>query len=172
MHTGDNGFSIIEAEESGEPQSGCSPMSLRRIALVEEDRAIRDLIELVLVGYEGYDVETFDRGYDALRALNTFRPDLVLLDSVSSLPGGIELYYRLIDEPELTDVPIVFIAGKLFAHETRRLGELGPVLRTPLDPETLAAAIEEIHAAAQKPRRPAPDPIPIFSRGSRPGSPG
>lgn len=129
---------------------------------------MRDLIELVLVGYEGYDVETFDRGYEALRSLTAFQPDLVLIDVAGSVSWGVELYLRLVDEPELRDVPIVFIAGKLFAHETRRLGELAPVLASPLEPETLAGALEAIRAAAGSPHHPALDPIPIFSRGHRP----
>ena len=50
-----------------------------KILVVEDDDDLRALLE-ALLGRHGFHVETADSGLNALAALSTFKPHLILLD--------------------------------------------------------------------------------------------
>jgi CheY-like chemotaxis protein len=56
----------------------------RRILVVDDDPDIRSVVRLVLEG-EGYVVDVAEDGFAALRAVETSRPDCVVLDVM--MPG-------------------------------------------------------------------------------------
>ena len=56
----------------------------RRILVVDDDPDIRSVVKLVLEG-EGYVVDVAEDGFAALRAVETTRPDCVVLDVM--MPG-------------------------------------------------------------------------------------
>ena len=50
-----------------------------RLAIVEDDRSVRDMLAAVLT-HEGHDVQAFADGRSCLAAATAMQPDLVLLD--------------------------------------------------------------------------------------------
>jgi DNA-binding NarL/FixJ family response regulator len=77
-----------------------------RIAVVEDDKTIRDGLQMLLNGSPGFScVATYGNGEDALTGLPEVNPDVVLMDI--NLPGisGIECILALKEQ----DLPIQFI---------------------------------------------------------------
>src|SRR5690348_10478900 len=64
--------------------SNASPVPGPRVLVVDDEDAILDFVELGL-RYEGFEVELARDGPDALAAVASRRPDLILLDL--NLPG-------------------------------------------------------------------------------------
>lgn len=80
-------------------------MSLRRILVVDDDHSTQEFIRLSLAD-EGYDIALADNGADALRLIESFRPDLIILDMrmpVLSGPDFLALYRRNFER----QVPVV-----------------------------------------------------------------
>jgi len=67
---------------------------MKKILLIDDDQGIIDLISQYLFK-EGYEIFTAEDGPSGLKAANSFRPDLIVLDVM--LPGfdGIELLTKL-----------------------------------------------------------------------------
>ena len=69
-----------------------------RILVVDDEPAITDFIALGL-HHEGYEVATAGDGHRGLRAVDEFKPDLVILDVMMPRLDGFELCRAIAGEP-------------------------------------------------------------------------
>jgi len=94
-------------------------MARRRVVIVNNERGISMSIRLALE-HAGFDVETFERGIEALEPLRVNPPDVILLDQTNT-PMGTELFAQL---NETWIAPVIFVTPH--AEEVQRtLGRRG-----------------------------------------------
>ena len=91
---------------------------------VEDDASIRD-IEVYTLSSTGFDARGFADGVSFWAALQTEKPDLVVLDVM--LPGvdGIELLQRMKASAELRTIPVVMATAKGAEYDRIRGLDLG-----------------------------------------------
>ena len=91
---------------------------------VEDDASIRD-IEIYTLSSTGFEARGFDDGVSFWSALQTEKPDLVVLDVM--LPGvdGIELLQRMKASAELRTIPVVMATAKGAEYDRIRGLDLG-----------------------------------------------
>lgn len=91
---------------------------------VEDDASIRD-IEVYTLTSTGFDARGFDDGVSFWSALQTEKPDLVVLDVM--LPGvdGIELLQRMKASAELRTIPVIMATAKGAEYDKIRGLDLG-----------------------------------------------
>ena len=91
---------------------------------VEDDASIRD-IEVYTLSSTGFDARGFEDGVSFWSALQTEKPDLVVLDVM--LPGvdGIELLQRMKASAELRTIPVVMATAKGAEYDRIRGLDLG-----------------------------------------------
>ena len=91
---------------------------------VEDDASIRD-IEVYTLSSAGFEARGFDDGVSFWSALQTQKPDLVVLDVM--LPGvdGIELLQRMKASAELRTIPVVMATAKGAEYDRIRGLDLG-----------------------------------------------
>lgn len=91
---------------------------------VEDDASIRD-IEVYTLSSTGFDARGFEDGVSFWSALQTEKPDLVVLDVM--LPGvdGIELLQRMKASAELRTIPVVMATAKGAEYDKIRGLDLG-----------------------------------------------
>lgn len=91
---------------------------------VEDDASIRD-IEVYTLASTGFEARGFDDGVSFWSALQTEKPDLVVLDVM--LPGvdGIELLQRMKASAELRTIPVVMATAKGAEYDRIRGLDLG-----------------------------------------------
>jgi DNA-binding response OmpR family regulator len=82
----------------------------RRILVVDDDPDIRMLVTDVLV-MEGYHVSTADDGLAALRAIETERPDCVVLDVMMPGMDGHEVLTRIRAATDNPSLPVVMLTA-------------------------------------------------------------
>jgi CheY-like chemotaxis protein len=81
------------------------------ILVVDDDADVRSLLEQELVA-AGYRVRTAAGGAQALELLRRERPSALLLDLMMPPPDGFEVIYRLRQDPELREIPVIIITAK------------------------------------------------------------
>ena len=115
------------------------------ILVVEDDEALRRLIEQVLV-FDGFKVLSAGHGAQALRILNTTTPALVVLDLVLPWVNGLEVLATMRATPRLSGIPVLVVTGTPMTE--RDLGDTGPLrlLRKPVNVEALTPTIQELLA--------------------------
>jgi DNA-binding response OmpR family regulator len=112
-----------------------------RILVVDDEQAVADLIEVVLVG-EGYTVAIARDGAQGLQLARDWNPDLILMDVM--LPGvdGGTAIRRLKSDSETADIPIVAMsAGRTIRRQSEELNEADAVLSKPFDIDALLAQV-------------------------------
>ena len=80
-----------------------------RILVVDDEESITQLLSTAL-RYEGFDVQTAATGREALREVESFRPDLVLLDVMLPDLDGFEVQRRL--PGGVSRLPVVFLTAR------------------------------------------------------------
>lgn len=83
-------------------------MSKERILIVDDEKEIRDLIDIYLKG-EGYDTLKAENGEEALNILEQQNVDLIILDIMMPKVNGIEACLRIREEREM---PIIMLSAK------------------------------------------------------------
>ena len=88
-----------------------------RVLLVEDDEAVSAGISMLL-RMDGSAVETVNRGDEAVRAIEHFAPNVVLLDIGLPDISGVEVYRRISDRwPAL---PVILSSGHADVEELAR----------------------------------------------------
>lgn len=89
-----------------------------RILLVEDDPLLRDAFELLLVD-AGYEVLQAGSGTEAIAAVNTWEPDLILLDMGLPDMNGLDVARTLRADPGNANIVIVALTGRVGPEEKR-----------------------------------------------------
>jgi two-component system OmpR family response regulator len=80
-----------------------------RILVVDDEHSITDLLSMAL-RYEGMDVRVAHLGRQALEAIGTFRPQLIVLDVMLPDLNGFEVLERMGRDMGGTRVPVLFLS--------------------------------------------------------------
>jgi DNA-binding response OmpR family regulator len=89
-------------------------VSATRVLVVEDDPSVRGLLH-TLLSAEGYEVSTASDGLAGLVKATASKPELVLLDLMMPDLGGVRVLEELRDDPELADIPVIVVTGKIDA---------------------------------------------------------
>ncbi len=119
------------------------PESVRRVLLVEDDRAVADALTLTLE-MMGAEVSVVYRGGDAADAVASFEPDLVILDIGLPDIKGTEVFARL--RPLHPNLPVLFAtghAGEVAIQVAQLGGPVGHILK-PFDFASLVTAVRAL----------------------------
>jgi two-component system, chemotaxis family, chemotaxis protein CheY len=114
-------------------------MQGERILVVDDDESIRQIVRLCLSD-EGYEVFEASNGEEALEALSTFRPSLILLDLRMPVMDGWEFARRYGTLPG-PHVPIVAFVAALNAEQECADLDAAGILAKPFDLDELLHAV-------------------------------
>lgn len=81
---------------------------MKKILVIDDEAALRDLIELVLKR-ENFRVQTAENGSMGLKMLDTFQPDLVVLDLMLPDYSGYDLCKEMIKKQA---IPVIMLSAK------------------------------------------------------------
>ena len=114
------------------------------VLYVEDERALHGLVQFWLED-AGFEVGFASDGAEALAAIRTRRPDLVITDAMMPELTGDELVETMKADPDLADIPIIMATAAASPLRIRRMLERGctAVLGKPLDEDSFVAAAKE-----------------------------
>ena len=84
---------------------------MAKILIAEDEPDIRELVTFMLK-FAGYEVVAASNGEDAVRTASRERPDLVLMDVRMPRMTGYDACRMMKANPNLRDVPVVFLSAK------------------------------------------------------------
>ena len=98
---------------------------LLNILHIDDDDSIREIVKLALERLGGFVVRSVSSGEEALEAVKTSVPDLVLLDVMMPGMDGPATLTRLRENPRTNDVAVVFLTAKAMRRDLAELEPLG-----------------------------------------------
>jgi two-component system alkaline phosphatase synthesis response regulator PhoP len=111
-----------------------------KILIIEDEESLRNTLKLNLE-LENYTVATCSNGKAAIESINSFRPDLILLDIMMPTMSGIDVYKEA--RSKGIDTPIIFLTAKNNVHDKIEGLKLGAddYITKPFDLEELLLRI-------------------------------
>ena len=117
----------------------------RRILCADDDPVIIKLLEVNLE-MEGYEVVTAEDGEAAVERAREVHPDLVILDIMMPRMDGMAARQAMIEDPELSDIPVIFLSARAQQSDIQKGYGLQVVeyVTKPFDPVQLLEIIEKV----------------------------
>ncbi|MEM1203518.1 MAG: response regulator [Acidobacteriota bacterium] len=143
-----------------------------RVMVVDDEAPARQLLREHLAGCPGVELVSECRnGFEAVKAVATERPDLVLLDVQMPKLDGFEVLELLVDSPEARPPAVVFVtAFDEYALKAFEVNACDYLLK-PVTAERLAEAVERARRRlAEVPPRTVPE-AEALAREAKPESP-
>jgi CheY-like chemotaxis protein len=108
----------------------------RRVLVVDDDDAIREVAQTSLELVAGWEVEVASSGQEAVQLCLADPPDAILLDVMMPAMDGPATCAQLQADARTRDIPVVLLTAKVQPSERRRWEQLGVagVLAKPFDP--------------------------------------
>jgi DNA-binding response OmpR family regulator len=119
----------------------------RKVLVVEDEPAIRDLLQLALE-QEGYPVALATDGYEALTQLERERPELILLDLMLPHMDGVTFVAELERSGRRAGVPILVLSAASHASSTAAEIRAEGYLPKPFD---LVELLDQVRALTRPP---------------------
>ena len=115
----------------------------RRVLVVDDDEAIRDLLDDVLE-LEGYESRSASDGEAALAAAADWTPDLIVLDLMMPKMDGWQFREAQRTLPHLRDVPVLVVSASQRARDAYQEMGAAAVVAKPFDLDELIATVERL----------------------------
>lgn len=112
----------------------------RRILLVEDDVELREALSDALTA-EGHRVQAVGDGRQALQAMRSERPDVVVLDLMMPVMDGWTFRQRQLDIPEFADVPVICLTA-VYDPQSASQALQAPCLHKPVEMDALLDRVE------------------------------
>lgn len=122
-----------------------------KILIADDDPIIIKLLQVNLE-MEGYDVVTAQDGQDAVEKAGKEHPDLVMLDIMMPRMDGWAARQALLGDPELKDIPVIFLSARAQQADLRKGYEAGVAeyITKPFDPVDLLDVVQKVLAGDYK----------------------
>lgn len=118
---------------------------MAKILIADDDPVIIKLLQVNLE-MEGYEVVTAEDGQDAVEKAAREKPDLVMLDIMMPRMDGWTARGELLKNPNLKDVPVIFLSARAQQADLRKGYEAGvsEYVTKPFDPIDLLDVVAQI----------------------------
>lgn len=127
---------------------------MANILIVEDDKDLNNAYKIILEN-EGHTVESVFNGQEALKTLKDFEPQLILLDLLMPVMGGLEFLqnYDLDKHPEIKVLIFTNMENSPEVNEAYNLGAHRCIIKSWTAPQNLthvvSEALEKNHATAK-----------------------
>ena len=121
----------------------------RLILLAEDDRFLRKAADTALRRH-GFSVVTATNGEEALEALRTMKPDLILLDLIMPKVQGFEVLRSVKENPATAHIPVIVLSNLGQEGDVKRAMESGATayfVKANLTLEDMVTQVESVLAA-------------------------
>ncbi|WNZ21550.1 response regulator [Leptolyngbya sp. NK1-12] len=111
----------------------------KRILIVDDEDDIRDVVQVSLEEFAGWQTLSAASGMEALCLATTEPVDAVLLDISMPDMDGFELCEALQNHPKTQNLPVIVLTAKVLPSDQQRFTQLdvAGVITKPFDPMTI-----------------------------------
>lgn len=123
---------------------------LRRVACIDDDEFIRELVLMSLCDVGGFEARTYPEGRSAIEQIAAFDPDLILLDFMMPGMDGLAVLEHLKAQNLVDETPVIFMTARAQSaeQEAYRVAGASATIIKPFDPVALPDQLRTIYANA------------------------
>lgn len=121
-------------------------MNKKKVLIVEDDNFVAEVYSTKLLEM-GHEVKIAQNGEEGLSLIEKERPDLILLDIIMPVMGGIEMLEELKKNPARKDIPVILLTNvgeKESIQKVRALGVHDYLIKSHFTPAEVIEKMEGI----------------------------
>ena len=124
---------------------------MKKVLIVDDEPDILEIISYNLIN-EGYEILTAKNGIEALDRVDSFKPDLIILDIMMPKMSGVEVCKILRSKPEYNDTMIIFLTALNDESSQIKGLETGAddYVSKPISPKVLVSRVNAIFRRLNK----------------------
>ena len=118
---------------------------MTKIAIIEDDAVISQMYRMKFEA-DGFDVQVADNGRTGVDMVQTFAPDLLLLDLQMPEMSGDEALHKIRSQPWGTSIPVIILTNTGIEESPKSLKELdihSYIVKAELTPSQVVARAKE-----------------------------
>ena len=112
-----------------------------RVLILDDDLDILQICAIVLKK-KGFEVFTLNNSYQVVEQVNTYQPDVILMDNWIPGPGGIEATRTLKLDSSTQDIPVIFFSANSNVSQLAREAKADYFLQKPFDISELEGIVQ------------------------------
>lgn len=118
----------------------------KHLLVIDDEQDIRDVVQVSLEEFAGWQVETANSGAEGLRKVKTGKWDAILLDVSMPDLDGFSVFEQLQANSETRTIPVVLLTAKVLPSDRRRFAQMGitGVIVKPFNPVTVWNQVAQI----------------------------
>ncbi|MCK5451494.1 MAG: response regulator [Candidatus Omnitrophica bacterium] len=120
-------------------------MEKRKILIIDDESDFRTMLKLNLEENGEFEILGISDGREVLDKVYTFRPDLILLDLIMPMIGGLDVCEILNGDSQGKNIPIIILSALDKKGDKLKAYKMGVVdyIEKPIDPEILFIKIRK-----------------------------
>jgi CheY-like chemotaxis protein len=118
---------------------------MKKVLIIEDEKTLRDVYALILEK-EGFAVDKAENGKIGLGKLKTFKPDLITLDMLMPVMGGIEFLKSAnlpVDYPNAKTIIVSNLSDPMSEAEWKKYGVVHSFVKANLSPNALFSVVKK-----------------------------
>ena len=123
-------------------------MVRNKLLVVDDEVSLVELCQIILED-AGYDVQTVSNALDAIAAIDSSKPNVIVLDLFMPGPNGIVLLHELRSHSDLAGIPIIMCTNSARDIADMKLSAYGVVTmldKTTMHPQDVVVAVKKVLA--------------------------
>jgi CheY-like chemotaxis protein len=119
---------------------------MTKVLIVEDDPLLSRMYQRVFT-FEGLEVKFAENGKVGLELLQSFVPQIILIDIMMPVMNGVEMLTALKSNPTTKDIPVLMLsnlADAQTAQETMAKGALDYVIKSQYGPAEISTMVKDI----------------------------
>lgn len=117
-------------------------MENKRILIFDDDRHVLEIFTIVLEDM-GHIVEQCQTSHDVLEKVESFQPDLILMDNWIPDIGGVAATQILKSNPQYRDIPVILVSANSDIEDLAATAKADGFLSKPFDLDSLEGIVNE-----------------------------
>lgn len=121
---------------------------MKKILIIEDDPFLSEMYAIKL-SQDNFQVEIAVDGKEGLKKIQSYKPDLILLDIVLPKMDGFEILKKLKQDPKLKKIPVILLTNLGQKNEVEKGLALGAdeyIIKAHFTPTAVVAKVKEILA--------------------------
>lgn len=118
----------------------------KHLLVIDDEQDIRDVVQVSLEEFAGWQVETANSGKEGLHKVKTGKWDAILLDVSMPDMDGFSVFEQLQANSATRTIPVILLTAKVLPSDRRRFTEIGVtgVITKPFNPVTVWNQVAQI----------------------------
>ncbi len=116
---------------------------MAKVLIIDDDQSMQALYQRILV-LEGFDVKVAPGGVAGLEQVQTFQPDIILLDMMMPGVNGLEVLGKLKADEKTKNIPVIVMSNYSELNITTHAMQLGAnqyLIKSDTEPSELVSVI-------------------------------